>query len=144
MPCQSTQIKDTPTQPSAMINNTLHTFLSPPSPSEWDVVLTAALLRIQDLWNVTLLQSEWFPVILQHAGTGPVTYVTCHSTWNLKLPPCPIPSCTKHFTEAHKVYTLPLSSPARLQFRHESYNMKRMWYAIITQSQGYDYNNDKQ
>jgi hypothetical protein len=137
MPCQSTQIKDTPTQPSAMINNTLHTFLSPPSPSEWDVVLTAALLRIQDLWNVTLLQSEWFPVILQHAGTGPVTYVTCHSTWNLKLPPCPIPTCTKHFTEAHKVYTLPVITgqttvPPRV-LQHEknvichNYTVSRLW-----------------
>jgi hypothetical protein len=74
MPFQWTQIKDTPTQSSAMTTNTLHSFLSPQSPSEWDVILTAVLLSIQNFWDVTLLLSDWFPMILQKlakTGHGP-------------------------------------------------------------------------
>jgi len=52
-----------------MTNNTLRSYLSPQSPSERGVVLTAVLLRIQDFSDVTLLLSEWYPIILQNVDT---------------------------------------------------------------------------
>jgi len=97
MSLQWTQIKDTSTQSSAMTTNTLHSFLSPQSPSKCDVVLTAVLLRIQNFWDVTLLLSEWFHVILQNADTYCPSDIVSHTTTLessnfLLVPSLPVPN----------------------------------------------------